>query len=59
MKISRVLGEHGTQSSPLVFRGLYSATMAYHSFQYQAKSWQQPRRVVARFEWHAGVQHPI
>ena len=26
----------------------------YHSFQYQAKSWHQPRRVVAKVEWHAG-----
>ena len=26
----------------------------YHSFQYQAKSWKQSRRVVAKVEWHAG-----
>jgi len=26
----------------------------YHSFQYQAKSWQSSRRVVAKVEWHAG-----
>jgi hypothetical protein len=26
----------------------------YHSFQYQAKSWQQARRVVAKVEWHRG-----
>ena len=26
----------------------------YHSFQYQAKSWDQPRRVVAKVEWHQG-----
>ena len=26
----------------------------YHSFQYQAKSWQRARRVVAKIEWHAG-----
>jgi len=30
----------------------------YHSFQYQAKSWQQPRRVVAKVEWHAGELFP-
>ena len=24
----------------------------YHSFQYQAKSWHQPRRMVAKVEWH-------
>ena len=26
----------------------------YHSFQYQAKSWQRSRRVVAKIEWHQG-----
>jgi len=26
----------------------------YHSFQYQAKSWHQARRVVAKVEWHQG-----
>jgi hypothetical protein len=26
----------------------------YHSFQYQAQSWHQPRRVVAKVEWHQG-----
>jgi len=26
----------------------------YHSFQYQAKSWDRPRRVVAKVEWHQG-----
>ena len=30
----------------------------YHSFQYQAKSWQQARRVVAKIEWHAGELFP-
>jgi hypothetical protein len=30
----------------------------YHSFQYQAKSWQQSRRVVAKVEWHAGELFP-
>jgi Transposase DDE domain group 1 len=30
----------------------------YHSFQYQAKSWQQARRVVAKVEWHAGELFP-
>ena len=27
--------------------------MFYHSSQYQAKSWQQARRVMAKVEWHA------
>jgi hypothetical protein len=26
----------------------------FHSFQYQAKSWDRPRRVVAKVEWHQG-----
>ena len=30
----------------------------YHSFQYQAKSWQSSRRVVAKVEWHAGELFP-
>ena len=32
--------------------------MFYHSFQYQAKSWHQPRRVVAKVEWHQGELFP-
>ena len=30
----------------------------YHDFQYQAKSWNQPRRVVAKVEWHHGQLFP-
>jgi len=30
----------------------------YHSFQYQAGSWDTPRRVVAKIEWHAGELFP-
>jgi Transposase DDE domain group 1 len=30
----------------------------YHSFRYQAKSWDHSRRVVARIEWHAGELFP-
>ena len=30
----------------------------YHSFQYQAKSWQHSRRVVAKVEWNAGELFP-
>src|SRR5262249_49307447 len=30
----------------------------YHSFRYQAKSWDRSRRVVAKFEWHAGELFP-
>ena len=30
----------------------------YHSFQYQAGSWDRPRRVVAKVEWHRGELFP-
>src|SRR5262245_56416761 len=30
----------------------------YHSFRYQAKSWDRSRRVVAKVEWHAGELFP-
>ena len=30
----------------------------YHDFQYQAGSWDRPRRVVAKVEWHCGELFP-
>ena len=33
-------------------------TIPDHSFQYQAKSWRRPRRVVVKIEWHAGELFP-
>jgi hypothetical protein len=30
----------------------------YHSFEYQAQSWDHPRRVVAKVEWHQGELFP-
>ncbi len=30
----------------------------YTGFQYQAKSWDRPRRIVAKVEWHAGALFP-
>jgi len=30
----------------------------YHSFSYQAMSWDQPRRIVAKVEWHSGELFP-
>jgi hypothetical protein len=30
----------------------------YASFRYQAKSWNKPRRVVAKVEWHPGELYP-
>ena len=37
-----------------VGRPSHKPKVFYHSFQYQAKSWKQSRRVVAKVEWHAG-----
>ena len=41
-----------------VGRPSHEPKVFYHSFQYQAKSWQQSRRVVAKIEWHAGELFP-
>jgi hypothetical protein len=41
-----------------VGRPSYQPKVFFHSFQYQAKSWQQSRRVVAKIEWHAGELFP-
>jgi len=41
-----------------VGRPSYKPKVFYHSFQYQAKSWQRARRVVAKIEWHAGELFP-
>ena len=41
-----------------VGRSSHKPKVFYHSFQYQAKSWHQPRRVVAKVEWHAGELFP-
>jgi hypothetical protein len=41
-----------------VGRPSHKPKVFYHSFQYQAKSWQQSRRVVAKMEWHAGELFP-
>lgn len=41
-----------------VGRPSHKPKVFYHSFQYQAKSWQQARRVVAKVEWHAGELFP-
>jgi hypothetical protein len=30
----------------------------YHDFQYQVGSWDHPRRVVAKVEWHQGELFP-
>jgi len=32
--------------------------ICYHDFQYQAKSWNRPRRVVTKVEWHRGELFP-
>ena len=50
---SRRLGWHrhwGSLTCPS-----YKPKVFYHSFQYQAKSWQRSRRVVAKIDWYAGA----
>ena len=39
-------------------RPSYKPQYYYHSFYYQAKSWNIPRRVVAKVEWHYGELFP-
>jgi len=41
-----------------VGRPSHKPKVFYHSFQYQAKSWQHSRRVVAKIEWHQGELFP-
>ena len=41
-----------------VGRPSHKPKVFYFSFQYQAKSWQHSRRVVAKVEWHAGELFP-
>lgn len=41
-----------------VGRTSHKPKVYYHSFQDQAKSWQQSRRVVAKIEWHRGELFP-
>jgi hypothetical protein len=41
-----------------VGRPSYQPNVFYHTFQYQAKSWQRSRRVVAKVEWHQGELFP-
>ena len=41
-----------------VGRPSHKPKVFYHSFRYQAKSWQRARRVVAKIEWHAGELFP-
>jgi hypothetical protein len=41
-----------------VGRPSHKPKVFYHSFRYQAKSWECARRVVAKVEWHAGELFP-
>ena len=41
-----------------VGRPSHKPKVFYHSFQYQAKSWQRARRVVAKIEWHVRELFP-
>jgi hypothetical protein len=41
-----------------VGRPLHEVRRYYASFRYQAQSWNKPRRVVAKVEWHPGELYP-
>jgi hypothetical protein len=41
-----------------VGRPSHKPLVRYHHFTYQAKSWDKPRRVVAKVTWHAGELFP-
>jgi hypothetical protein len=41
-----------------VGRPSYEVRRYYTSFGYQAQSWNKPRRVVAKVEWHPGELYP-
>ncbi|MDP6415841.1 MAG: IS1380 family transposase [Gammaproteobacteria bacterium] len=41
-----------------VGRPSFKPRISYASFQYQASSWDRPRRVVAKVEWYAGELYP-
>lgn len=41
-----------------VGRPSHKPKIFYHSFRYQAGSWDQPRRVVAKVDWHRGELFP-
>jgi len=41
-----------------VGRPSHQPKVFYESFYYQSKSWDKPRRVVAKIEWHAGELFP-
>ena len=41
-----------------VGRPSYKPKVFYESFSYQAQSWDRPRRVVAKVEWHEGELFP-
>ena len=50
--------EEGATVGDRALSPLGHSEVLYHSFQYQAKSWQRARRVVAKIEWHAGELFP-
>jgi len=41
-----------------VGRPSFKPKVFHHTFKYQAQSWQRPRRVVAKIEWHNGELFP-
>jgi len=59
LKANNVLRQHIAQllRRP-VGRPPHKPKVFYHSYQYQAGSWDTPRRVVAKVAWHAGELFP-
>ena len=59
LKANQVLERHiGNLLTRPVGRPPKRSQRFYHSFDYQAKSWDHPRRVVAKVEWHQGELFP-
>jgi hypothetical protein len=50
--------EIGHHWNPPVGRPPHEVRRYYASFSYRAQSWNRPRRVVAKVEWHPGELYP-
>ena len=59
LKANPILQEHITHlMTRPVGRPPIKPQRFYHSFEYQAQSWNRPRRVVAKVQWHQGELFP-
>ena len=59
LKANPILQEHITHlMTRPVGRPPIKPQRFYHSFDYQAQSWDRPRRVVAKVQWHQGELFP-